>query len=165
MVDTDEPVGQGPRPADVALEPQSRALRISADAACGGLLFYSWFAGQEQLAHLLTLWLVSNLAIPWPRIRERLRQHSMVTVVILLLGVGLIAATLLGGSFGGEAATLYQFRNVFQGLMFALTGLSNLVAVKAYPERKTTTASLCCGTAAVVAGLLWVWLTMRPGGT
>lgn len=169
----DDPAGQvlNPAPSERsapvseqpggALEPLSRALRISADTACLALLLYSWFADRAQLAHLITLWATSNVAIPWPRIRERLRQHSVATAVILLLGLGLIVATLSRVSPAAEAPGLYHFRNVFQGLMFALAGLSNLIALRAYPERKTTSYSLGCGTASVVSGIAWVWLALQ----
>lgn len=150
--------------ADTALERRSRALRFVTDGACLGLLFYSWFVRPSPMGPLVTLWLASNLAIPWARIREHIRQHSSATVVILLLGLWLMADTLLGGSFGREGTTLYLLRNAFQGIMFGLAGLSNLVAVKAYPKRKTTALSLGCGAAAVAAGTLWVWLTMHPAG-
>jgi hypothetical protein len=176
MVATDEPAGQGLKnasgessrvgseSAEHALEQRSRALRLTADVACLALLFALWFSDQGHIAPLATLWLASNLAIPWPRIREHVRQHSMATAVVVLIGLWLIADTFLIGSSGEGGGTLYRTRNAFQGLMFVLTGLSNLVAVKAYPERKTTTASLCCGLAAVAAGISWVWLTMHPGG-
>lgn len=147
----DEPAGQGLNgvsgegakrvgaSSDGSLEPLSRGLRLSADVACLALLLYSWLAGREQLAPLVTLWLASNLAIPWPRIRERLRQRSMATVVILLLGLGVMAATIWSGLPGGEPrGGLYHFRNVFQGAMFALAGFANLVALRAYPDRQTT---------------------------
>lgn len=172
MVATEEPTSQGLKTAssgssvgrEHTLEQRSRALRLSADGACLVLVFDLWFAGQGHLAPLATLWLASNLAIPWPRIREHVRQHSLATGVVVLLGLWLIADTLLNMPHGTEAVTLYRARNVFQGLMFVLTGLSNLVAVKAYPERKTTTASLCCGVAAVAAGIVWVLLTTHSGG-
>ena len=177
MLTTDEAVRQGPegvsnagqgaakRFAEIRLERTSRALRLSVDVACLGLLFYAWtLAAEVPVGHLITLWLASCLAIPRSPFTEHLRQQSMASAVILLLGIWLIVTTLRRDSFEMAEEGLYPMRNVFQGLLFALAGVSNLLATKAYPEQKTTVSSLCCGVAAAAAGILWVWLAMHAGG-
>lgn len=144
------------------LQVTSRGLWLAANALCLGLLFYGWFAGQVQLGQLLVLCVAANVAVPWPRIRDLVRQHSVVSALFCLLGVWLAADTLLSYSSGGEPA-LYRLRNVFQGTMFLFAGLSNLVVLRVYPARKTTRASLCCAAVAVAAGTVWVCLGMHRG--
>jgi hypothetical protein len=144
----------------------SRALRIVVDVACLALLFVPWFSTAEaRLGPLITLWFASNLALPRPVVLDPLRRHSLASVVLVLLGDWIFFNLFSSASFGMGSATLYSARNVFQGLLFVLTGASNLLAVKAYPERKTTVPSLCCGALASVAGVLWVWLAMHAPGT
>jgi hypothetical protein len=83
---------------------------------------------------------------------EHVRQHSVASGVLVLLGSWLLVDTLSRSSLPG--GSLYPLRNAFQGLLFALTGVSNLLAVRAYPEQKTTLTSLCCGAAAAASGFV-----------
>jgi hypothetical protein len=152
--------------ADPGLERASRALRLAVDVACLGLLFGAWFlAAEVPVAHLVTLWIASYLAIPRPPVAEQIRQHTLASAVISLLGIWLIGDTLLRDTtraVGGVA--LYPMRNVFQGLLFTLAGASNLLAARAHPQKRTSVSSLCCGAAAVAAGITWVVLAMQGGG-
>jgi len=142
--------------SNARLERVTRALRLSVDFACAALLLF--WSSEVSGSSLFMLWLASYGAIPPSRIIDRLRQHTMSSAVLLLLGIWLLAGVLRGGSFSARP----PLGHLFEGLMFTGTALSNLVASRAYPKQKTTAGSLACGVAAVAAGFVWIWLEMQP---
>jgi hypothetical protein len=137
------------------LESIARALRLAVAFACAVLLLF--WSSEVSGSSLFMLWLASYGAFPPPRLIDRLRQHTVSSAVLLLLGIWLLSGVLLGGSFSARP----PLRHLFEGLMFTGTALSNLVASRAYPEQKTTAGSLACGVAAVAAGFVWIWLEMQ----
>jgi len=141
--------------SNARLERRARALRLSVDFACAAVLLFG--PSEVSGSSLFMLWLASYGAFPPARMIDRLRQHTVSSTVLLLLGIWLLSGVLLGGSFSRRSLA-----NLFEGLMFTGTALSNLVASRAYPEQKTTAASLACGAAAVAAGFVWIWLELQP---
>jgi hypothetical protein len=143
------------------LEHMARALRLSVDLACAALLLFWW--SEVPGSSLFMLWLASYGAIPPARIVDRLRQHTLSSAVLLLLGVWLtLSGVFQNGSVSALGGTLHPLQRLFEGSLFTLTAVSNLVASKAYPQQKTTLGSLACGAAAVAAGFVWIWLGMQP---
>lgn len=144
----------GPGPSVGLVERTARALRLAVDCACAALLIYR--SSGVPVSSLLMLWLASCAAIPPARIRDRVRQHTVSSAVLLLLGLWLLAG-LFQSSWPLAPAPL---RNLLQGLMFIGAALSNLVASRAYPEHGVTRGSLAWAMAAVAAGFIWIWLEM-----
>jgi hypothetical protein len=145
--------------SSAGLERTARALRLSVDFVCAALLLF--WSSEMSGSRLFMLWLASYGAIPPARIIDRLRQHTVSSAVLLLLGIWLLSGVFLEGSFSARS----PLRNLFEGLMFTGTALSNLVASKAYPQHKTTAGSIVCGVAAVASGFVWIWLEMQPAAS
>ncbi len=104
------------------------------------------------------LWLASCAAIPPARVLDRVRQHTVSSAVLLLLGLWL-----LSGVFqSGWPLANIPLRNLLRGLMFMGAALSNLVASRAYPEHEVTRGSLAWAMAAVAAGFVGIWLDVPP---
>jgi hypothetical protein len=145
----------GSRPS-VGLERTARALRRAVDCACAALLVYR--SSGVSVDSLLMLWLASCAAIPPARVLDRVRQHTVSSAVLLLLGLWLLSGVFQSG---WPLATI-PLRNLLRGLMFVGAALSNLVASRAYPEHEVTRGSLAWAMAAVAAGFVGIWLDVPP---